>query len=88
MTFPIGYIIFALLIAPAGIGRRLGFWKSFGICLLTTPLIGLFIIMNSGRKDAKGCKHCGNKYNEVEFCGVCGLNEAGLTREAFNDSEA
>jgi UPF0716 family protein affecting phage T7 exclusion len=77
----IGYLLGALLVAPAGIGRRIGFWKTFLWCLLLTPFIGLFIAMNSGRLNARGCKHCGNEYNEAEYCGICGKNEEGNLRE-------
>lgn len=79
------YIIVALLIAPIGKNRRIGFWKTFMWALLLTPFITIFIAMNSGRLDALGCKHCGNKENEVEFCGICGKNEQGLTKYDFKE---
>ncbi len=73
-------LIFAVLVAFAGVKRRIGFWKGLFWCIVLTPFIGLFIIMNSGRLDARGCRHCGNTYNEAEFCGICKKNEAGFTR--------
>ena len=79
----IGYLIFAVLVSFVGMKRRIGFWKTLLWSVILTPFIGLFIGMNSGLLDAKGCKHCGNKYNEAEFCGVCKKNEAGLTREGM-----
>lgn len=74
------YIIFALLVAPIGKNRQIGFWKTFMWAIILTPFIAIFIAMNSGRLDARGCKHCGNNQNEAEFCGLCGLNEAGITK--------
>jgi hypothetical protein len=76
----IAWITGALLVSPAGIGKKVGFWGTFLWSLLLSPLVGLFIAMSSGSKYAKGCKHCGNTANEAEFCGICGKNEAGQTR--------
>lgn len=75
------YIIFALLVAPIGKNRRIGFWKTFMWSLILSPFIGIFIAMSSGKLDAKGCNHCGNDQNEAEFCGLCKKNEQGLTKE-------
>ena len=75
------YVIFALLVAPVGRKRRIGFWKTFMWSLLLTPFIGLFIALNSGQLNARGCTHCENDQNEAEFCGLCGKNEEGLTLE-------
>lgn len=75
------YTIFALLVAPIGRNRRIGFWKTFMWAILLSPFIGIFVAMSSGRLDARGCSHCGNDQNEAEFCGSCGKNEQGLTKE-------
>jgi hypothetical protein len=75
------YIIFGLLVAPIGKNRRIGFWKTFMWAIILTPFIAIFIAMGSGRLDARGCNHCDNDQNEAEFCGLCGKNEQGLTRE-------
>ncbi|NMM47927.1 hypothetical protein [Marinigracilibium pacificum] len=75
------YIALALLVAVIGNNRRIGFLKTLIFALILTPFIAVFIALNSGRLDARGCIHCGNEYNEVEFCGLCGKNEEGLTRE-------
>ena len=79
----IGWILGALLIAPAGLSRRIGFWGAFGVCLITSPLIGLFIVFASAQKNPKGCTHCGNAENETRFCSVCGKDESGRTREVM-----
>lgn len=78
--FIIANIVFAFLIGFAGVKRRIGFWKSFFWSVLLSPFIGLIITLNSGRLDARGCMHCGNTYNEAEFCGMCNKNAEGLTR--------
>lgn len=78
------YMIFALLVAPIGKNRRIGFWKTFMWAMLLTPFIAIFIAMSSGRLDAKGCNHCGNDQNEAEYCGLCGKNEQGLTRDEMD----
>jgi hypothetical protein len=70
-----------IIVAYTGINRRIGYWRSLLWCLVLSPFIGLFVAMNSGRLDARGCRHCGNIYNEAEFCGLCKRNEEGLTRE-------
>ncbi|MCR9249170.1 MAG: hypothetical protein NXI20_02050 [bacterium] len=75
------YIIICLLVAPAGKGKRIGMFKTFLFSFLLTPIIGLYLALGSGRLNARGCNHCGNTENEAEFCGVCGKNEDGKSRE-------
>jgi branched-subunit amino acid permease len=70
-------LIFPFLLGMEGKNRRIGFWAAFILSIVITPLVAWFFVMNSGAKNAVGCIHCGNKYNEVEFCGICGKNEAG-----------
>lgn len=91
-TWDISVLVFALIIylAPAvfiawviGRERRMGFTLSFLVCLVTSPLFGFFIVSSSGLKHAKGCNHCGNSYNEAEFCGLCGKNDVGEIRDGF-----
>ena len=66
-----------------GSKRRPGFVGCLLIMLLFTPFFGYFIIEAFSKKNAKGCKWCGNKYNEAEYCGLCGKNEAGEIRAGF-----
>ena len=75
------YIILALLVAPIGKNRQIGFWKTFMWAIILSPFFAIFIAMNSGKLNAKGCKHCGNDQNEAEFCGLCKKNEQGLAKE-------
>ncbi|MFN6074091.1 MAG: hypothetical protein ACK476_14705 [Fluviicola sp.] len=72
------YIGICYLIAvKIGTQKRIGFLISFIICLTISPFFGLFIVENSPLKNPRGCKWCGNKLNEVEFCGICMRNEKG-----------
>lgn len=81
----ITYLIVRILFGFIGTNRRIGFWGAFFVCMIFTPVIGLFVALDSGKVNAKGCQHCGNQYNEAEFCGICGKNEDGYTREQVND---
>lgn len=78
------YIIISYLIADK-IGRlkKIGFLNTFLLCLFTTPFIGYLIAEGGGRSNAKGCKWCGNKENEADFCGLCGKNDNGDLRPNF-----
>jgi len=60
--------------------RRIAFVTALLLCFLLTPLIAYFIISSRPLRHAKGCPWCGNTYNEVEYCGVCGKNERGESR--------
>jgi len=72
----IGYYVIAFLFAwHEGSRRTIGFIPALLIAFLI-PLFGIFII-ESFRLKTAGCKWCGNKYNEAEYCGGCGKNEAG-----------
>jgi hypothetical protein len=72
----IGYYVIAFLFAwHEGRRRTIGFIPALLIAFLI-PLFGIFII-ESFRLKTAGCKWCGNKYNEAEYCGVCAKNEAG-----------
>ncbi len=78
------YIIISYLIADKiGRHKKIGFLNTFLLCLFTTPFIGYLIAEGGGRSNAKGCKWCGNKENEAEFCGLCGKNDDGETRPNF-----
>ena len=57
--------------------RKIGFVPALLLCLVISPLIAYFIISSRPLRQAKGCQWCGNTYNEVEYCGVCGKNEQG-----------
>ncbi|UEG50044.1 hypothetical protein LK994_00965 [Ferruginibacter lapsinanis] len=56
------------------------------LLILLIPFIGYWIVELLSNKKAKGCNWCGNKYNEAEYCGLCGKNEAGETRPGFKQT--
>ena len=84
MIFGISWITISILYAYfEGSKRKPGFMGCLLIMLVFTPFFGYFIIESFSQKNARGCKWCGNKYNEVEFCGICGKNETGEIRAGF-----
>jgi hypothetical protein len=66
-----------------GTKKTIGFWGCIFIMLIFTPFFGYFIIESFAQKNAKGCGWCGNKYNEAEYCGICGKNKEGVVRKGF-----
>jgi len=79
----IGYYVIAFLFAwHEGRKRTIGFIPALIVTWLI-PLFGIFIV-ESFRLKTAGCKWCGNKYNEVEFCGLCGKNGAGELKPGWN----
>lgn len=75
------YFAFCFLIAyKIGRYKAIGFWASLLISIFLSPFIGFIIAENSRLGNAKGCQWCGNKYNEAEYCGLCGKNENGNLR--------
>jgi hypothetical protein len=78
-----GWIIGGILVGFAGLNRKGGFGRAFLLGLLLSPLFGLIFTIGGARRNPRGCNHCGNEANEVEFCGLCGKNEEGKTRKAF-----
>ncbi len=78
------YIGISYLIADK-IGRykTVGFWGSFLLCLALSPFLGYLISEMVRQENPKGCKWCGNKYNEAEYCGICGKNDAGEIKPGF-----
>jgi hypothetical protein len=68
-----------------GSKKRIGFTGALLIMIILTPFFGYFIIESLANKNAKGCKWCGNKRNEAEYCGLCGKNDEGITRPGFKN---
>ncbi len=60
--------------------RKIHFIVAVMVCILITPLFGYFFIISRPLRNPIGCKHCGNRFNEAEFCGICGKNSAGSLR--------
>lgn len=57
--------------------RSIGGPLAFLIFAVLTPLFGFLVVSMFPLKNRRGCNWCGNKYNEAEFCGICGKNAAG-----------
>ncbi len=62
--------------------KATGFLGTF-LIVFFIPFIGFWIVELLSNQKAKGCKWCGNKYNEAEYCGVCGKNEDAEIRPGF-----
>lgn len=60
--------------------RKISFPIALILCLVATPIFGLFIIQSRPLRNARGCSFCGNEQNEAEYCGICGKNELGELR--------
>ena len=43
-------LVLSLLIGLLGINSRLGFWGNFFASILLTPIVGLLLVIASGRK--------------------------------------
>ncbi|HEV8287098.1 MAG TPA: hypothetical protein VGQ09_22470 [Chitinophagaceae bacterium] len=69
------YIIAFLFAWTEGRKRTIGFVSALLIAFLI-PFFGIFIVESFRLKNAD-CKWCGNKYNEAEYCGICGKNSKG-----------
>jgi 4-amino-4-deoxy-L-arabinose transferase-like glycosyltransferase len=81
----IGVVYFLLCFLYAwneGRKKKTGFIGSLLLVFLL-PFAGFWVVEIVSRKKAKGCEWCGNKYNEAEYCGLCGKNEAGEIRKGF-----
>jgi len=76
------YIIAILYTIQEGRKRSIGF-IGVGLLVFCLPMIGMFIVESLSNTKAKGCKWCGNKYNEAEHCGLCGKNEQGAVKAGF-----
>lgn len=78
-------ILFSFIVAPIGKNKKVGFWGTFLWSLLLTPFLGLFIALGSAQKNPIGCPYCGNEENEAAFCGLCGKNQDGLTKQQLTN---
>jgi hypothetical protein len=88
LEFLLFWFISAAIVGFAGLNRKGGFLKAFAIGLIFSPLVALIVVIGSAHKNPIGCGHCENRLNEAEFCGLCGKNEAGLTRDEFKERTA
>ncbi len=52
-------------------------WLGLLLCMLVTPFVCYLIYRFLPNKVKLSCIHCGNEYNEAEYCGLCGKNIEG-----------
>ncbi|PCJ67686.1 MAG: hypothetical protein COA58_00695 [Bacteroidetes bacterium] len=81
VTILLFWFLPSILVGFAGLNRRGGFWRAFLISIFLSPFIGILLTVFGGQRNPKGCNHCDNKYNEVEYCGICGKNEKGFLKD-------
>ena len=83
------YILFCALIGTIGMGRQIGFWLTFIISILTTPIIGLIVAALSSKKmvDVNVKKEPREVYDvSDELIKLHGLIEKGIiTEEEFQE---
>lgn len=86
MGLAIAWLIFALLVAFVGVNKSIGYWGAFGICLITSPLLGLIICLCIPDKPSPvvrpeyKCKHCELiAYENSHYCPRCGRDLEGFT---------
>jgi hypothetical protein len=76
------YVVLAVLMClQESHKRKINFFVALILSILITPFFAYFAIGLFPARNPKGCKWCGNKYNEAEFCGMCGKNELGELRK-------
>jgi presenilin-like A22 family membrane protease len=79
----IGLTLCVLMCIQESKRRKLNIIMAFLICIFCTPLIAYFIFESLPLRNPRGCIQCNNEYNEAEFCGICGKNDAGELRAGF-----
>jgi uncharacterized membrane protein len=57
--------------------RKINFFVAILLCLLITPFFAYFVMGLLPAHNPRGCIWCGNLFNEVEYCGICGKNDNG-----------
>ncbi|MEO6668845.1 MAG: hypothetical protein ABIN36_05185 [Ferruginibacter sp.] len=76
----IGYLLALLMCWQESKNRKINFILAICVCIIITPLFGYLFISSFPKRNARGCKWCGNSRNEAEYCGLCHKNEAGASR--------
>jgi hypothetical protein len=75
------WIVVAILVGFAGLNKKGGFWRALLIGMIFSPIVSLILVLGSANRNPRGCRHCGNDENEVEYCGICNKNEDGMDKE-------
>jgi hypothetical protein len=74
--------IFCLYCYQRGKQKKAGPIAVVLIMIFCTPFVGYWIV-EAMPNHKRPCKWCNNKYNEAEYCGICGKNEAGELKASF-----
>jgi len=82
------WIVLCFVVASIGSSKNIGYWGTFFISLLLSPLIGLIFALASSPKPVPppvyACKHCGFKSSvNSHFCPVCNKDSSGKTKEEY-----
>lgn len=84
------YVLFIVLVACEGKKRTIGFWKALLLSVVTTPIIGMIVVLSLPRAFCPlECRYCGaENAAEKDYCTVCGKNIFGeiVNPTAFDDS--
>lgn len=78
----VAWVLISLIIAAFGSARKIGFFWSFIICCLLSPVIGIFIVLVSEADNrpaiAFKCKHCYHTTTENHlYCPNCKKDDFG-----------
>nr|VFJ60878.1 MAG: hypothetical protein BECKFW1821B_GA0114236_10615 [Candidatus Kentron sp. FW] len=52
-TIQVAYLVLCPIVALMGRNRRLGFWGFLFFSILFSPIMGLFVVIVSGKKEEK-----------------------------------
>ncbi len=93
----VAWISLAFLVAFLGKNKKIGFWSTFIISVLLSPLVGLIVALVSDPVTttyvySRKCKFCGfEDKSGSQFCTACGKDRKGKTKEDYqalaNDPE-
>lgn len=93
MIIFIVWIILCFVVASIGSNKNIGYWGTFFISLILSPIIGLIFALASSdipkpEKEYK-CKHCNfvSKVNS-HFCPACDKDDKGLKKEDYKSTTA
>jgi hypothetical protein len=82
------YVVIAFGIAKLGEKRNIGFWGSFLLSFLLSPLIGLIFTLLSDEVTLTTrkyrCKFCGFTTSvNSDFCPACGKDDTGKDKDDY-----
>jgi len=81
------WLALAFLVAFVGKNKKVGFWNTFIISALLSPLAGLIIALVSKHKNheyARKCNQCGFIVHAGnQFCASCDKDHYGLSKEDY-----